>query len=72
MNVNPQSPKFIAARESLPPDLRPIYDRLVDEYAYHTAIRYGKGYVAYSVLAALVKAGWRPEPEPGTNRKEKP
>ncbi len=65
MNVNPQSPKFIEARESLPPDLRPIYDRLVEEYAYQTAVRYGKGYVAYSVLAEVVRSGWRPTTQPG-------
>lgn len=60
MNVNPQSPKFQEARESLPPELRPVYDQLVDEYAYYTTLHYGQGYVAYRVLASLVKSGWRP------------
>jgi hypothetical protein len=59
VSVNRQSPKFLEARESLPPELRPIYDRLVDEYAYYTALHYGQGYVAYRVIASLVKSGWR-------------
>jgi len=54
------SPKFIEARDSLPEELRPIYDRLVEEYAFYTTTKYGQGYVAYSVLAELVRAGWRP------------
>ena len=32
----------------------------IDEYVFHTKKRYGRGYVAYSVLADLVKDGWRP------------
>ena len=55
-----QSPKYLEARESLPANLRPIYDRLVEEYAFHTEVSYGRGYVAYKVLAALVREGWRP------------
>jgi len=27
---------------------------------YHTEKRYGRGYVAYTVLADLVRDGWRP------------
>jgi len=55
-----QSPKYLEARESLPEDLRPVYDRLVGEYSFHTEVSYGRGYVAYKVLAALVREGWRP------------
>ena len=54
------SPKFLEARESLPEELRSIYDRLVEEYSFHTEVSYGRGYVAYRVLAALVQEGWRP------------
>jgi hypothetical protein len=42
-------------------ELQPIYDLLVEEYAFFTFERYGSGYVAYSVLADLVEAGWRRE-----------
>jgi hypothetical protein len=54
------SPKYLEARESLPDDLRPVYDRLVAEYSFQTEVLYGQGYVAYRVLAALVRDGWRP------------
>jgi hypothetical protein len=61
--TNKTSPKYLEARESLPEDLRPVYDRLVDEYSFHTEVSYGRGYVAYRVLAALVRDGWRPPPD---------
>lgn len=60
MGWSRSSPKFIEARQSLPNDLRVVYDRLVEEYAFYTEIKYGQGYVAYAVLAELVRAGWRP------------
>jgi hypothetical protein len=58
-NVNHQSPKFLEARGSLPLELRPIYDRLVEEYAFQTFAHYGRGYIAYRVLASLIRSGWR-------------
>ena len=70
MTVN-QSPKYLEARESLPEDLRPIYDRLAEEYSFHTEVLYGRGYVAYKVLAALVREGWRP-PNDGRPANEPP
>ena len=57
-----KSPKYLEARESLPEELRAIYDRLVLEYSFQTEVSYGRGYVAYRVLAALVRDGWRPPP----------
>jgi hypothetical protein len=59
-NINTNSPKYISAKNSLPKSLQPIYDQLVDEYAFHTTKHYGRGYVAYQVLANLVKDGWSP------------
>ena len=56
----PESPKFRTALERLPNELRDVFERLVKEYAYLTEVRYGRGYVAYEVLADLVLAGWRP------------
>jgi hypothetical protein len=54
------SQKFLEAEAQLPDDLKPIFARLVKEYEFLTAIHYGRGYVAYKVLADLVLAGWRP------------
>ncbi|GMV98229.1 MAG: hypothetical protein HRF43_12675 [Phycisphaerae bacterium] len=58
--TEPRSLKNQEARESLPAELQPIYDELVTDYRWATVKRYGTGYVAYSVLADLVRAGWRP------------
>ena len=48
------------ARSSLPEDLRPVFDQLVEEYRYHSTVIHGKPFVSFAVLAALVKDGWRP------------
>jgi hypothetical protein len=53
------SPKYQRARDALPENLRSIYRDLVADYAFHTLTKYGKGYVAYEILAELVKSGWR-------------
>ena len=55
--------KYEQAAASLPEDLRPIFRRFVEEYEYVTMLTFGRGYVAYQVLAELVKAGWRPSAE---------
>lgn len=41
-----------------------MFARIVNEYEFLTKLRYGRGYVAYEVLADLVLAGWRPSAEP--------
>lgn len=55
-----KSLKFLEAKESLPEELRPIYERMVEEYAFHALKLYGRGWVAYQVIARLVEEGWRP------------
>lgn len=57
--VNKQSTKYIEARATLPEELHPIYEQLVEEYAFFTMQHYGQGYVAYKVIASLVGNGWR-------------
>jgi len=59
-----KSDKYYAARNSLPKSLQQVFRQLVEEYAYHTHIMYGRGYVAYAVLAELVRQGWRPSADP--------
>lgn len=54
-----KSDKHKAARDSLPKELHEVYRQIVSEYAYHTTVKYGRGYVAYEVLAELVRSGWR-------------
>ena len=62
-----KSDKFCEARNSLPDNLRELYDRLVDEYHFATIKKYGAGYVAYPVLAELIRSGWRPTAEKSEN-----
>jgi len=54
------SPKSNEAEAKLPEELRPVYRQMVQEYEFLTHLRYGRGYVAYEILAELVLAGWRP------------
>lgn len=59
-----RTPKHEEARNSLPDDLKPIFDQLVAEYKYAAAMRHGAPYVSYIVLADIVRAGWRLSEEP--------
>jgi hypothetical protein len=59
-DVVAHGPKYAAAMSSLPEELRPIYRALVEEYKFHALVRYGRAWVAYDVIADLVKSGWRP------------
>lgn len=54
------SEKYKEAEAILPDDLKPIFKRFVEEYEFLTMTHFGRGYVAYMVLADLVLAGWRP------------
>ncbi len=60
MKASKASPKFIEARNSLPENLRPVYDQMVEQYAFHALVLYGRDWVAYKIIAALVRDGWRP------------
>ncbi len=53
------SPKYRAAESKLPQELRAVYREMVRQYEFLTHVRYGRGYVAYEVLAEMVLAGWR-------------
>ena len=57
------SEKYKESEAILPDDLKPIFKRFVEEYEYLTMMHFGRGYVAYRVLADLVLAGWRPSAE---------
>jgi len=58
------SEKQIEARNSLPEDLKPIYDDFVADYKYVATMRHGKPYISYIVLADMIHAGWRLSAEP--------
>jgi hypothetical protein len=59
-----KSPKEQEARDSLPEELKPIFDEFVSDYKFAATARYGKPYVSYIVLADMVRAGWRCTAEP--------
>jgi len=56
--------KKALALEFLPPELHEVYERIVLEYQYHCVSRYGRPFVSYTILADLIKSGWRPTHEP--------
>jgi hypothetical protein len=51
--------KYQEAEARLPDELKPMLRELVKQYEYLTTLHYGRGYVAYQVLADLILAGWR-------------
>lgn len=59
MNDQDRTEKHEEARNTLPEELKPIFEELVEDYKFAVHIRYGKKFVSYIVLADLVKAGWR-------------
>ena len=62
--VNKNSEKYLNAKASVPAGLRPVYEDIVEQYAFHTQRLFGRAYVAYEVLASLVRDGWRCSAEP--------
>lgn len=54
-----RSEKHEQARNSLPEDLKPIFDDFVADYRFHGTKRYGSPFVSYIILADMVRAGWR-------------
>lgn len=59
MNTEIRSEKHEEARNTLPEELKPLFDDLVEDYRFAVHLRYGKRFVSYIVLADLIKAGWR-------------
>ena len=59
-----RSEKHEEARSSLPEELQPVFDELVQDYRFACQVHYGSPFVSYVVLAEMVKAGWRPSAEP--------
>ena len=58
------SEKQIEARDSLPDELKLIFDDFVSDYKYAATMRHGAPYVSYIVLADMIRAGWRLSAKP--------
>jgi hypothetical protein len=65
-----RTPKHEEAHNSLPDELKPIFDDFVADYKFHATKRHGAPYVSYIVLADMVRAGWRLAAEPTKAEKE--
>jgi hypothetical protein len=59
-----RSEKEEQARNSLPDELKPIFDDFVADYKFAGTKHHGKPYISYIVLAEMVKLGWRIGAEP--------
>ncbi len=46
------------ARESLPEERRPEFDKLVEDVSNCSTFIYGTRFVSYAILAELVRDGW--------------
>jgi len=53
------SEKQVEARNSLPEELKPVFDDFVADYKYAATMRHGRPYISYIVLADMIRAGWR-------------
>ena len=66
MSTEKRSEKHEEARNSLPDELKPMFDKFVDDYKSSAFRRHGAPYVSYIVLADMIRAGWRlDESSPG-------
>ena len=59
--------KHEEARNTLPDELKPVFDEFVADYKYAASMRHGAPYVSYIVLADMVRAGWRCSEKPLTS-----
>ncbi len=52
------------ARNSLPEELKPIFDDFVGDYKFYATKRCGSPFVSDIILADMIRAGWRLAAEP--------
>ena len=64
MAESARSEKHEHARNSLPEELRPIFDDFVADYKFNATKHHGAPFVSYVVLADMVRAGWRLAADP--------
>jgi hypothetical protein len=60
-SMHPLTQTFAEARESLSPDLRPIFDSLCEDVIAWSTYYYGRKLISYSILKELVDSGWKKE-----------
>lgn len=47
------------ARNSLPDDLKAVFDDLVGDYRFAATKHHGSPFVSYKVLSEIIRMGWR-------------
>jgi hypothetical protein len=57
-DFEPKGVKYLAAKKTLPVNLHAEFDKMVTDYAFYSFKHSGRKWVAYNVLADLVRAGW--------------
>lgn len=55
----PTTQSFVEARESLSPELRPIFDSICHDVIEWSRYYYGTKLISYSILKELVQSGWK-------------
>ena len=60
----PRSSKHELARNTLPDELKPVFDAFVTDYRFVATKHHGSPFVSYIVLAEMVGLGWRLGAEP--------
>ena len=64
MAEQPRTEKCEQARNSLPDELKPVFDDFVADYKFAGMKHHGSPFVSYVILAEMVKLGWRIGAEP--------
>lgn len=55
----PKTKAHLEAEAKLPPELRPPFNDLVEEYKQAAEGHTGQVWVNYKILADLIRSGWR-------------
>ena len=64
MSEDKRTEKHETARMGLTEELRPVFDRLVEDYRFAATVHHGTPFVSYVVLTEIIRAGWRLTAEP--------
>lgn len=59
MDEAKRSEKHEAARNTLPDELKPVFDDFVSDYKFAGTKHHGSPFVSYIILAEMVRMGWR-------------
>lgn len=59
MESEKRTEKNEQARNSLPEELKQVFDDFVADYKFAATKHHGSPFVSYVVLAEMVRAGWR-------------